>query len=323
LKEQPVVSLSLDLDDKWTYLKTHGDAGWSDYPSYLSYAVPRILEFLARRDIRITFFVVGRDATDERNRDVLRLLSQAGHEIANHSFEHDPWLHLYSKEQLHAELERAEQAIGEATGAAVEGFRGPGFSTSAATLEVLREREYRYDATAFPNLLNPLARAYFLARSDLDEDELERRKGLFGSHTDAFRPVKPYRWELDGGRLLELPVTTMPVFRVPIHFSYLLYLGGYSQRLARTYLRFALGMCRATGTEPSLLLHPLDFLGADDEPELAFFPAMSMNHREKIAMMERFFDMITSRFRPVVMGEHVGRFEGRADLPLLQPNFRQ
>jgi hypothetical protein len=323
LKGQPVVSLSLDLDDKWTYLKTHGDAAWSDYPSYLSYAVPRILDFLAARDVRITFFVVGRDATDERNREVLSLLARAGHEIASHSFEHDPWLHLYSKEQLHAELERAEQAIGDATGAAVEGFRGPGFSTSVSTLEVLRERNYRFDATAFPNLLNPLARAYFLARSDLDPEERERRKGLFGSHTDAFRPVKPYRWELNGGRLLELPVTTMPVFRVPIHFSYLLYLGGFSPRLARTYLRFALGMCRATGTEPSLLLHPLDFLGSDDEPELAFFPAMSMRHGEKISMMEEFFELIRSRFRPVTIGEHVSRFEGRLDLPVLEPRFRQ
>ncbi|MEJ2483951.1 MAG: polysaccharide deacetylase family protein, partial [Gemmatimonadota bacterium] len=107
MKGQPVVSLSLDLDDKWTYLKTHGDAAWSDYPSYLSYAVPRILDFLAARDVRITFFVVGRDATDERNREVLSLLARAGHEIASHRFEHDPWLHLYSKEQLHAELERA------------------------------------------------------------------------------------------------------------------------------------------------------------------------------------------------------------------------
>jgi hypothetical protein len=322
LKKRPVVSLSLDLDDKWTYLKTHGDASWSDYPSYLSYAVPRILKFLREKDIRITFFVVGRDAADERNREALSRLTAEGHEIASHSFEHDPWLHLYSVEQLHAELERSEQAIFEATGATVEGFRGPGFSTSEATLQVLRERGYKFDATAFPNILNPLARAYFLARSNLDEAELERRKGLFGSHADAFRPAKPYQWELSGDRLLEIPVTTMPVFKIPIHFSYLLYLGGYSPGLARLYLRIALGMCRVTGTEPSLLLHPLDFLGADDEPDLDFFPAMSLDSGEKIAMMDQFFDAITSRFRPVTMSEHARRLDGRSDLRLLRPQFR-
>ena len=56
-----------------------------------------------------------------------------------------------------------------------------------------------------------------------------------------------------------LPVTTMPLFRVPIHFSYLLYLGGKSPALARLYWRTALRMCRLRRVEPSVLLHPLDF----------------------------------------------------------------
>ena len=39
-------SLSLDLDNQLSYMKTHGDSGWEDFPSYLDIAVPRILEFL-------------------------------------------------------------------------------------------------------------------------------------------------------------------------------------------------------------------------------------------------------------------------------------
>ena len=42
-------------------------------------------------------------------------------------------------------------------------------------------RGYRYDATVFPNLLNPLARAYFFATSKLSAEERERRKALFGN----------------------------------------------------------------------------------------------------------------------------------------------
>ena len=26
-------SLSLDLDNQWSYMKTHGDDGWESYPS--------------------------------------------------------------------------------------------------------------------------------------------------------------------------------------------------------------------------------------------------------------------------------------------------
>ena len=37
-----LASLSLDLDNKWSYLKTHGDPGWDSFPSYLDVVVPRL-----------------------------------------------------------------------------------------------------------------------------------------------------------------------------------------------------------------------------------------------------------------------------------------
>ena len=56
---KPIASLSLDLDNEWSYLKTHGDPGWETLPSYLDIVIPRVLDILARRKLRITFFVVG------------------------------------------------------------------------------------------------------------------------------------------------------------------------------------------------------------------------------------------------------------------------
>ena len=38
---RPIASLSLDLDNKWSYMKTHGDQGWEAFPSYLDAVVPR------------------------------------------------------------------------------------------------------------------------------------------------------------------------------------------------------------------------------------------------------------------------------------------
>ena len=54
----PLATLSLDLDNQWSYMKTHGDAGWETFPSYLDVAVPRILDLLAEssesgHDVRI------------------------------------------------------------------------------------------------------------------------------------------------------------------------------------------------------------------------------------------------------------------------------
>ena len=86
-------------------------------------------------------------------------------------------------------------------------------------------------------------------------------------------------------RLLEIPVTTVPLVRTPIHVSYLLYLWQFSPRTAWCYWRTAVRLCQWTGIGPSLLLHPLDFLSADDDPDLAFFPAMRAPAVEKIAFV--------------------------------------
>ena len=37
---RPLASLSIDLDDQWSYMKTHGDFGWESFPSYFDVAIP-------------------------------------------------------------------------------------------------------------------------------------------------------------------------------------------------------------------------------------------------------------------------------------------
>ena len=300
-------SLSLDLDNQWSYMKTHGDEGWQSYPSYLDIAVPRILEFLARRRLTITFFIIGQDAALPKNRDAIRSIAAAGHELGNHSFRHEPWLHLYSRADLERELQDAEDAIESLTGIRTRGFRGPGFSVTATTLDVLLSRGYDYDATVFPNLLNPLARAYLFSGSKLSDEERNRRSALFGTWKDAARPVQPFKWQLKSGELLEIPVTTMPWLKLPLHLSYLVYLGKFSRLAARSYFRLALGACRLSGTNPSILLHPLDFLGSEDCPALSFFPGMDLPRARKLALVDEFFDTLLAHWEPVTMGEHARR----------------
>ena len=319
---KPTASLSLDLDNKWSYMKTHGDAGWESYPSYLNVVVPRFIDFLAARDLKITVFVVGQDAALERNHDALQLIPEHGHEVGNHSFHHEPWLHLYSEEKIDEEFARTEEALLFATGETPVGFRGPGFSLSPDVLKVLQRRGYKYDCSTFPTFLGPLARMYYFMTAKLDPEEKEERKKLFGTFSEGFKTLRPYLWNLEGGPLLEIPVTTMPCFKVPIHVSYLLYLDQFSRTLAMTYWRMALTMCRLTGVGPSLLLHPLDFMGADDDSDLAFFPAMSGGHERKVELVGRVIDLMTSYYRVVPMREHAVEAAARLGHSLVdQPDF--
>jgi peptidoglycan-N-acetylglucosamine deacetylase len=318
---KPFASLSLDLDNKWSYMKTHGDAGWELYPSYFDLLIPRVLDQLKKHDLTITFFVVGQDAVLEENRAVLSSLSAAGHEIGNHSFKHEPWLHLYTDQEIETELQTAQEAIEQATGYRPTGFRGPGFSCSLATLTTLKRMGYAYDASTFPTFLGPLARLYYFMQSNLSKAELKTRKALFGKFTEGFRPLKPYRWRTDAGELIEIPVTTMPIFKVPIHASYILYLSCYSELLAMAYFKTALLLCRRTGTTPSILLHPLDFLGGDDEKDLSFFPAMNLRGEKKMAIMDRIYSTLKDQFEVVPMKEHAARLATIPRLKLNQPRF--
>jgi peptidoglycan-N-acetylglucosamine deacetylase len=320
-ESKPLASLSLDLDNKWSYMKTHGDPGWESLPSYLDVVIPRVLRLLAERKLTITFFVVGLDAAQERHHGVLRSLADAGHEIGNHSFRHEPWLHLYSDAQLREEIEKAEHAIESATGVHPVGFRGPGFSVSTSLLEVLASRGYMYDASTFPTYLGPLARAYYFLKSPIgDPEEKERRKKLFGTLADGLRPNGAYRWRTSHRELIEIPVTTMPMFKVPIHLSYLLYLSSFSASLALAYFQTAMLLCRMSGTQPSLLLHPLDFLGCDDTADLSFFPAMQMKSSVKVRFAEKVLDQFNESFEVVAMREHAARLES-LNLAQVQPGF--
>jgi len=263
-----LASMSLDLDDQWSYMKVHGDDGWDQYPSYLNIVVPFFLDLLEELEIKITIFIVGQDAAIEKNYQVLKSIVERGHEIGNHSFHHESWLKTYSKEKIEEEIIRAEEAIFVATGQITKCFRGPGFSWSNDLLETLQKRNYTFDASILPTYISPLMRMYYFWKSKLTKEEKESRKELFGSWKEGFYPLKPFNWKLRNNQtLLEIPVTTMPIFKIPFHISYLLYISGYSFLLMKVYLNFSLILCKLTGTSPSVLLHPLDLISGDKVPE--------------------------------------------------------
>lgn len=309
----PTASISVDLDDLWTYLKVQGDARWEARPSYLPVLVPRLLDFLDAHRLRVTVFIVGADAARPEARDYLQEIVRRGHEVGNHSYEHESWLHTYTPAALADEVQRAEDAIASATGQRPRGFRGPGYSWSPALLEVLAARGYRYDASTLPTFIGPLARWYYFRTARLSSAERRKRQYLFGRFRDGFRPLRPYHFDLGNGRrVLEIPVTTIPFLRTPFHPSYLLYLSRLSSTLMHAYLGTALRLCRATGVQPSLLLHPLDLLGADDVRDLAFFPGMDLTGERKRQLLGDVLAAAARRFTLRPMSEHADQLETRS-----------
>ena len=297
-------SVSLDLDNLWAYLKTHGDPEWERRPSFLPTAVPRLLDAFGTHGLTTTVFVVGADAERDDGAQAVADITAAGHEVGNHSYGHEPWLHRYTRDRLEAELARTEAAIVAAGAPRPTGFRGPGYSVTHDLLELLAERGYRYDASTLPTWIGPLARAYHNRTAPTGGE-----RDLFGGFARVRTPNAAYRWRVGTG-LVELPVTTMPLLRVPIHGSYLLQLHQVSPRLARGYFTAALRLCRARGVQPSLLLHPTDVLGAAEAPGMEFFPGMAVPGARKVEFLGWVLGALREHhFEVIGTGAHVDRLD--------------
>jgi len=318
--DPPRATLSLDLDDLWAYLRSYGADTWRMYPSFLQHAVPRILEMAADRGLRMTVFVVGRDAEHGEHRPLLEAIAAAGHEIGNHSYDHEPGLHRGPPGRIADDIGRAEDAIAAATGHRPIGFRGPAFSLSKAILDVLKDRGYRYDASTFPTILGPLARTYHRATARLDAEDRQRQDRMFGGLREGFRPLRPYRWDLAEGQLVEVPVTTLPLLRVPVHATYLNFLADRWPALARAYWRGTVRLCRMTGVSPSLLLHATDVLGHDDPDAPRFLPGMRRSAADKTRFLGELLDDYCETFRVSPIGEFVDALD-ESPLPPVAPRF--
>ncbi|QDT68382.1 Polysaccharide deacetylase [Planctomycetes bacterium MalM25] len=300
-----LASLSIDLDDKWAYLRSRGDAAWESRPSYLAEVTPRIVDFLGERGLPCSVFVVGKDLTRDPGARAVERFAAAGFEIANHSQSHWPWLDTLPPEEIEREIAEAEAGIERITGVKPTGFRAPGFSWSPEVLAVLARRGYAYDSSVFPTFVGPLARAYVklsgFRSKDASDDAPEQR---FSSLSDALRSLRPHRLETPEGPLIELPVTTAPLMRSPVHFTYLSFLAQKSTAAARGYWRTAMRLCRLRGVAPTLLLHPLDFLGEEDEPQLAYFPGMRLTREAKLSLLSDTLADLARNRQVVTVAEH-------------------
>jgi peptidoglycan/xylan/chitin deacetylase (PgdA/CDA1 family) len=96
----------------------------------------RLLEVLARHDVRATFFLIGRYV--RQRPDLAREIAQAGHVIGNHTFTH-PLLTLQSESRIRRELLDCRAALHEVVGEHSNLFRPPFGGRRPAVLRIARE----------------------------------------------------------------------------------------------------------------------------------------------------------------------------------------
>jgi polysaccharide deacetylase family protein (PEP-CTERM system associated) len=204
-----------------------------------------ILEQLAHQNIRATFFVLGQIA--ESLPGLVRSIHEGGHEVASHGWDHRR-IHVMTIESFREDIRMSKDALEQATGAAVLGYRAPTFSIvrqTAWALDVLAEIGFLYDSSIYP--------------------VLHDRYGI----VDA--PNGPFLARGLEREILELPPASVRVvgIRIPIGG------GGYFRLLPYSLMMQALAWSRS---EPGagatvLYFHPWEF--DPDLPRLPLNPLSS------------------------------------------------
>jgi len=96
----------------------------------------RLLEVLAKHDVKATFFMIGRYV--RMRPDIVREVAHAGHAIGNHTFTH-PLLIFESAVQGRVQMEECEKALADAIGDHARIFRPPFGGRRPAVLRIARE----------------------------------------------------------------------------------------------------------------------------------------------------------------------------------------
>ena len=103
--------------------------------------VPLLLEFLARNELRATFFVPG--WTAERYPDVVAEIHRQGHEVGHHGYLHEA-LEGKTRDEEEEILLKGARILEGITGRRPEGYRAPRYEISHDTVNLLRTHDFLY-----------------------------------------------------------------------------------------------------------------------------------------------------------------------------------
>lgn len=268
-----ICALSVDLDEIHHYYAIHGSrpgSGEAGQHAVYDIAVPRFRDFATAQRLPLTLFAVGADMSRLDNGRSLRALAAAGHEIANHTFDHHYDLSRRPGVEIREQIAKANDALELHTGQRPVGFRAPGYVMSEDVYAAVADCGMAYSSSVFPCPYYYAAKLAVLGTLWLRG---KTSKSIVGGPRALTAPIEPYHvgrpyWQKGSG-ILELPIQVTPGLRLPFIGTNLTLLGpDLARRMARSLV----------GRELiNLELHGVDLL--DQHDHLAALAAQQLDLR--------------------------------------------
>lgn len=146
-------AFTVDVED---YFQVEGFAqvidrnSWDGFRTRVRANIARLLEMLARRDVRATFFVLGWVA--RKHPEIVREIAAAGHEVASHGMTHK-LIYTQTPAEFQRETRDAKALLEGLCQRPVVGYRAATYSITRRSLwalDILCEEGFRYDSSIFP-----------------------------------------------------------------------------------------------------------------------------------------------------------------------------
>jgi len=251
--------LSVDVED---YFQVEAFADrvdrrdWDSFESRVESNTRRLLDLLDERGIEATFFFLGWVA--DRHPGLVREVVARGHEPACHSYWHR-LIYTLTPAEFREDTRRAKDAIEQAAGTPVHGYRAPSYSITAQSMwapEILAEAGFTYDSSIFP------------IRHDV--------YGMPGA------PRSPFPVDTPAGPLVEYPLTT---FRLLGAYNLPVGGGGYLRILPFWYTRLGFGRAQGEGLPLIAYIHPWEI--DPEQPRLSGRLRSRFRHYTNLAQTYR------------------------------------
>ena len=296
-KVSQVATIQVDLDGLWTNLHYYGYESPLSPDTLFTSGLRRYLDLFEELGIKATFFVIGKDIEVPEKRALLLEAHQKRHELANHTFTHPFGFRKLSLKEKITEIKLGERAIISVAGKKPLGFKAPGYDTDAEVMSILAEQGYLYDSSIIPTSAYPL----LMRINSVLTRSLHRTHGPRWSWGMA--PNAPYHpslkkiWGKGTSPLLEVPCTTLPGLRIPIHAT-------FAVKLGYPFFRSALEIVKRRGIPLNYEFHAADLSDTITDARLGHLNGLSLEKR--YLLVRKMLQSISKHYRIVTSTELAG-----------------
>ena len=289
----------VDVDSWQTQLAFYGYLNEPYTNDVYENSLPRLIDLFQKFSIKGTFFIVGKHAKVEKNKLLLRRISDFGGEIASHSMTHPRGFSSIGYEKKCTEIKESKAILEDAIGKEVKGFRAPDYDIDEETIDILVKEGYRYDSSVFPTYLAPLMKLTHFLLSGTN------KKTTMGREKLRFAPTVPYR--PDGKRLqkkgeaniLEIPLSVMPYLRLPFYGTSVMAFG-------ERYLNFVFNKLKKSSFV-NYTIHAFELSDKEKDKidkRLLKHPGVKKSYKEKIDLCEKVLGKIKENFNIMTASEY-------------------